>query len=84
MESWFTYELNVVDFLVLELFQCFHGIPMQGEGYTLEGLLFGVHADVRGHLRTAAEGRFHFTVYMSIKVSLYSVCEHQGFTLQCM
>lgn len=48
----FTYELNIVELLVLELFQSIHGVSVQRKGNALEGLMFGVNADVSLHLRT--------------------------------
>lgn len=47
-----TYQLDVVELLVLELLQRLHGFSMQRERHTLQRLLLGVHTDVGLHLHT--------------------------------
>lgn len=45
-----TYQLDVVDFLLLERLDGLLGIQLQGEGQALQGLVLALHADLRLHL----------------------------------
>lgn len=45
-----TYQLDVVDFLLLERLDGLLSIQLQGEGQALQGLVLALHADLRLHL----------------------------------
>lgn len=47
-----TYQLDVVDFLLLERLDGLLSIRLQGEGQALQGLVLALHADLCLHLGT--------------------------------
>lgn len=47
-----THQLHIVDHFVFVTFECINGVPVEGEGHSLQSLVLGVHADVRLHLNT--------------------------------